>query len=857
MALIADLSSEDGTKGWAQLQQAPPKEFSRSKESSPVIPNSGEAGQRVQVEAGVPGITLPANYPGTHRIRFEYVEGDAQVPAAAGERAELQRFNATLVSGDEIWADGWFMVEKQDSSHYALIRQWHEDSSTGSAPGVAVGLYVEGNTCFLEPNTGKAWWTGPIVNNQWYHYKLRIKVSATEGLVELWFSDDKSALVKQSVKSGAGYNNTLNPKTPGVGDQIYDKMGFNRSQAAVGTTTIYHAGEALYSSDPGERAGSTRRFSVVPAKETDLAIKPQATIIGLPSLLGIGTFEGGTESWINVGSSIAQSTEHPHGGGESVEEGANLLEPGTFDGGTESWFGVSAAVALNAEHLHTGSTPEEEGANVLEPGTFEGGAESWFGVGAAAAQSAEHAHGGSKSLKVTPEGTGGFNGAGKESGTALVGGRTYRLKVWVYRESGKTVRLLASSTGASGEEISQDFVAGATGYAQYTLEFTAKDSAKYVFYVRCGETSTSPYWIDDLTLKILSVGAHSLKVTPAGTGAFNGAARETPTPLTAGRTYRFSVWVYRESGKTVRLFAGSQGTSGQEVSADATAEATGWALYSFEFVPDESAPYTLQVRCGEAASTSPYWLDDLKLRVMSAGGTHSLKVTPAGSGAFNGAGKETIDDLEEGATYRVQAWVYRESGKTVRFQLEGPGEVDTQTHDFIASATGYHLYVLEFTAGDSGKYFFSIRCGEGASTSPYWIDDASMVLLKAAEPEPEPPPEEEPEPPAPATPIRRGVGHRAIPKLKVPLQMGAHSLALVEQDSLDNVAACVYAISAYELGSRLEDPDFGIEDNTFETYPLDLGEWAEQIARYEPRAAAASSQELTELVDRVTVEVET
>lgn len=94
-----------------------------------------------------------------------------------------------------------------------------------------------------------------------------------------------------------------------------------------------------------------------------------------------------------------------------------------------------------------------------------------------------------------------------------------------------------------------------------------------------------------------------------------------------------------------------------------------------------------------------------------------------------------------------------------------------------------------------------------------------------------------------------------VPKLRVPLRLENGRLALVEQGSQDNVAGCVYAILSYERGSRLEDPDFGVEDPTFGTMPLDLDEWFEQIAAYEPRAQVQTQQEIEDLTDLVLVEV--
>lgn len=94
-----------------------------------------------------------------------------------------------------------------------------------------------------------------------------------------------------------------------------------------------------------------------------------------------------------------------------------------------------------------------------------------------------------------------------------------------------------------------------------------------------------------------------------------------------------------------------------------------------------------------------------------------------------------------------------------------------------------------------------------------------------------------------------------IPKLRVPLRLENGRLALVEQDSQDNVAACVYALLATERGSRLEDPDFGVESRLFDQMPVDVDEWLEQIAAYEPRAEVQTQQEIEDLTGLVLVEV--
>ncbi len=93
----------------------------------------------------------------------------------------------------------------------------------------------------------------------------------------------------------------------------------------------------------------------------------------------------------------------------------------------------------------------------------------------------------------------------------------------------------------------------------------------------------------------------------------------------------------------------------------------------------------------------------------------------------------------------------------------------------------------------------------------------------------------------------------SIPKLRVPIEMGTHGFRTVEQDSDDEVAACVYAVVATPLMSRVEEPMFGVEDPTFETLPLNVTEWIDQIARFEPRAEVATVQDIERELTRVGV----
>lgn len=91
----------------------------------------------------------------------------------------------------------------------------------------------------------------------------------------------------------------------------------------------------------------------------------------------------------------------------------------------------------------------------------------------------------------------------------------------------------------------------------------------------------------------------------------------------------------------------------------------------------------------------------------------------------------------------------------------------------------------------------------------------------------------------------------------VPLQLRAGGLATVEQGSVEEIAACVYALISTERGSRLEDPDYGVEDASFDQFPPEdaIDEWLVQIQRYEPRARVRTLAELEDLIAHVIVRV--
>lgn len=97
-----------------------------------------------------------------------------------------------------------------------------------------------------------------------------------------------------------------------------------------------------------------------------------------------------------------------------------------------------------------------------------------------------------------------------------------------------------------------------------------------------------------------------------------------------------------------------------------------------------------------------------------------------------------------------------------------------------------------------------------------------------------------------------------VPHFSLPFRFATPFAATSEQDSLDEIADCVYAVLVCPVGFRVELPAFGIDDPTFGPQPVDLDEIRNAVETWEPRAAAALDQHpdaLDELVARLEVGV--
>lgn len=74
------------------------------------------------------------------------------------------------------------------------------------------------------------------------------------------------------------------------------------------------------------------------------------------------------------------------------------------------------------------------------------------------------------------------------------------------------------------------------------------------------------------------------------------------------------------------------------------------------------------------------------------------------------------------------------------------------------------------------------------------------------------------------------------PHFFLPFQFENGSVPEVEEDSLQEVTQCVFAILSYHKGQLFWDPDFGIPEQAFRQGGISIDELREAVAVQEPRA---------------------
>ena len=81
-----------------------------------------------------------------------------------------------------------------------------------------------------------------------------------------------------------------------------------------------------------------------------------------------------------------------------------------------------------------------------------------------------------------------------------------------------------------------------------------------------------------------------------------------------------------------------------------------------------------------------------------------------------------------------------------------------------------------------------------------------------------------------------------VPHLSLPLRVIGQTFAVVDQDTVDELANNIKAVTSFAQGQRADDMRFGILPMPFDNRPLNLDDLNTTIAIYEPRADATVSE---------------
>ena len=81
-----------------------------------------------------------------------------------------------------------------------------------------------------------------------------------------------------------------------------------------------------------------------------------------------------------------------------------------------------------------------------------------------------------------------------------------------------------------------------------------------------------------------------------------------------------------------------------------------------------------------------------------------------------------------------------------------------------------------------------------------------------------------------------------VPHFDLPFRFSNPQAAVVEQDSVEEIAECVLAVLLCPLGFRVELPDYGLADPAFSSPLVDVELIRAQVLEWEPRASILIDQ---------------
>jgi phage baseplate assembly protein W len=200
--------------------------------------------------------------------------------------------------------------------------------------------------------------------------------------------------------------------------------------------------------------------------------------------------------------------------------------------------------------------------------------------------------------------------------------------------------------------------------------------------------------------------------------------------------------------------------------------------------------------------------DDPAVYFGTAPGT---KVVTANAKIQEGADSGNVIEVEAGVTYHVSARVLGNAGGELLYMLAGDETIGVKSQ-LITASKAWQLLELEYTPTLSGTTGFSVITQIKAGYT-FWVDDLRFDGAAPSE------------------------------------------FATVEQDSIEEIGDCVEAALRTPVGSRIDAPEYGVPDETFNQLgPNPSAEvYLAAVAAVEPRAHLVGEAEIEAMTERISI----
>jgi phage baseplate assembly protein W len=90
-----------------------------------------------------------------------------------------------------------------------------------------------------------------------------------------------------------------------------------------------------------------------------------------------------------------------------------------------------------------------------------------------------------------------------------------------------------------------------------------------------------------------------------------------------------------------------------------------------------------------------------------------------------------------------------------------------------------------------------------------------------------------------------------VPHFRFPFGLDGASFGVNEQDTHDEIQDCVAVLISTPTGSRMVQPDYGVDEALFQQVPVDMTSIVTALTQWEPRAVITLTQTLSTVDEKI------